>query len=340
MVTLKDIANQCGLSVATVSKAMNNMPDISPATAQRIQETAHRMGYLPNAAARSMKTGRSMNIGMLLFLRDASVWTHNYFSEIAESIHRVMEENGYDLTPVSRRGAAAMGSYLDYCRYRNYDGVIVMSGGYNDPTLMELIESDFPMVTIDYEFHHRGAVISDNVQGMHDLLHYIHAKGHRRIAFIHGEDTTVTRTRLASFYHTCEELGLDIADEYVKEACFNDLEASAQATEALLRLPKRPTCILYPDDYSCMGGLRVLREHGLSVPDDMSVAGYDGTNLAEVLQPKLCTFRQDCVGIGKNAAEMLLSAIANPRAYIPRHVILPGWLCEGASVRDLNCPGT
>ena len=336
MVTLKDIASQCGLSVATVSKAMNNMPDISPATAQRIQETARKMGYLPNAAARSMKTGRSMTIGMLLFLNGASVWTHNYFSAIAASIHRVMEENGYDLTPVSCGGAAAMGSYLNYCRYRNYDGVIVMSGGYSEPTLMELVNSDLPLVTIDYEFHHRGAVTSDNVQGMHDLVHYIYRMGHRRIAFIHGEETSVTRTRLASFYTACEELNLDVSDGCVKEARFHDLDSSAQATEELLRLPQRPTCILYPDDYSYLGGLRVLNEHGLSIPGDISVAGYDGTYLADVLQPKLCTFRQDCVGIGVNAAEMLLSAISKPRTFIPRHIILPGQLQEGASVRDLN----
>ena len=86
MVTLKDIARQCGLSVATVSKAINGMSDISETTAQRIRDTAREMGYMPNAAARSMKTGSSMTIELLLFLGECSVWTHNYFASITDAI--------------------------------------------------------------------------------------------------------------------------------------------------------------------------------------------------------------------------------------------------------------
>ena len=85
-----------------------------------------------------------------------------------------------------------------------------------------------------------------------------------------------------------------------------------------------------------MGGFRALRAHGLSIPEDISVAGYDGTQIASVYQPSLTTFHQDCDGIGANAAEMLLSAISKPRSFIPRHVVLPGQLVEGESVRDLN----
>lgn len=336
MVTLKDIARHCGLSVATVSKAINGMSDISETTARRIRDTAREMGYMPNAAARSMKTGSSMTIGLLLFLGECSVWTHNYFASIADAIQRVVQTSGYDLVPVNCSAAEKMGSYLNYCRSRNYDGLVVMSGLYTDSTLVDLINSEIPLVTIDYEFHHRGAVLSDNLQGMRELVRYAYDRGHRQIAFIHGGDTPVTRDRLASFHATCESLGIHVPAEYVREAAYNDPDPSARETEALLKLKRRPTCIIYPDDYSYMGGFRALRAHGLSIPEDISVAGYDGTQIASVYQPSLTTFHQDCDGIGANAAEMLLSAISKPRSFIPRHVVLPGKLVEGESVRDLN----
>lgn len=95
MVTLKDIAVRCGLSAATVSKALNGMPDVGAETAARIRDLASRLGYRPNSAARSMKTGRSMMIGMLLFLQGESVWSHCYFSRVTDSVHRELEKNGY-----------------------------------------------------------------------------------------------------------------------------------------------------------------------------------------------------------------------------------------------------
>jgi LacI family transcriptional regulator len=335
MVTLKDVAQRCGVSVASVSKALNNMPDISPATAKRIRNMAKELGYYPNVAARALKTSRSKMIGILFFLRDINVWTHEYFSKIISSVQVHAERSGYDITIINCDGVSIMGSYLAYCKYRNYDGVIIMSAHFTEPTLMELVNSDIPVVTIDYLFNHRGAVISDNVQGMRDLVHYIVSRGHRRIAYIHGEDTMVTKNRIASFYRTCEELGVEVPPEYVKEAQYHDPESSALATCELLALRKRPTCILYPDDFSYIGGMNELEKQGLSIPDDISVAGYDGIYLTQVLHPKLTTLEQDADGIGSQVAHMLLKAIEKPKSFIPKHVVLPGVVRAGESVKAI-----
>lgn len=336
MVTLKDIANRCGLSVATVSKAINNMPDISLSTAQRIQQVAREMGYMPNAAARTMKTGRSMTVGLLVYLGSDSLWTHTYSSLVANGIHRMMEDNGYDLTPVSQKGADSMGGYLNYCRYRNYDGLIVMSGGAPDPFLQELAGSDFPLVTIDCQLQGRSSVLSDNVEGMRRLVKYVYSRGHRKIAFIRGNDSSVTSDRMTGFFSICKELGLDVPDCCIHQGEYLSREDSARATEELLALPDRPTCIFYPDDFACLGGIDVIKRCGLSIPDDISVVGYDGTRISEVIEPPLTTYQQNCDAIGASAAEMLLRSIANTRNTVSRHVIIPGRLIEGASVRDLN----
>ena len=338
MVTLKDIATKCSLSVATVSKALNNMPDISPATVQRVQEAAQAMGYLPNAAARSMKTGRSMTIGMVVFLGAESFWTHHYSALIADSIHRVMEDSGYDLTPVSIKGAGTMGGYLNYCRYRNYDGLIVMSGGDLETSVTDLADSDFPLIAIDCQLEGRASVSSDNIDGVRTLVRHAYSRGHRRIAFVHGNDSSVTRDRVSGFRAACQELNLSIPEAYIREGPYLSREDSARATEALLALSEPPTCILYPDDQACLGGIRALKARGLSIPRDISIIGYDDAPCAEVLQPRLTTYRQNCAVIGASAARMLLEAIADPASFVPRHVIIPGKLIPGESVLDLNQP--
>ena len=111
-----------------------------------------------------------------------------------------------------------------------------------------------PVVTIDHVFNNRMAVLSDNVMGLSALVRTAYAQGHRRIAFIHGERTAVTENRLAGFYKSCDELGLEVPDAYVREGIYHDAARCAQETKALLALPQRPTCIIFPDDFSAMGG--------------------------------------------------------------------------------------
>jgi len=334
--TLKEIAARCGCSVATVSKALNAMPDISPETAKRIRQIANEMGYIPNAAARTLKTNRSHTIALLLFLRNESVWKHDYFARVACGIQSVTESAGYDITPVTCTGDAIRGRYVDYCRHRGYDGVIVMSGQYDEAELMELVNSEIPLVTIDYAFHHRGAVISDNAAGMSDLVRFVHSRGHERIAYIYGEDGTVSQTRLAAFYDTCQQLGVHVPDEYVKSALYRDHESSAKATRELLALPKPPTCILYPDDYASVGGMHEIVSEGMRIPHDVSIAGFDGIPLSGLLRPRLTTLAQDAEGVGQNAGRLILKAIESPKCFLPQHIMLKGRVIEGETVSNLT----
>lgn len=335
--TLKDISAKCGCSVATVSKALNGMSDISEETTLHVRRVAAEMGYMPNAAARTLKTNRSRTIGLLMFLREDNVWTHDYFSRIAASIQDVMEENGYDITPINCNRPGVVSDHLNYCRHRGYDGVIVMSVGFEEDNLNELVKSEIPVVTIDYAFPSRGAVLSDNQQGMKELARFAYEKGHRRIAFIHGENTIVTQGRLQSFNAACDELALAVPpDYYLRSAFYHDPKSAVKATLELLALPKRPTCIFYQDDYACIGCMDLLRREGRPFPADISFAGYDGIRLAELISPRLTTFQQNSGAIGREAARMLIEAIEKPRNFEPRYVSLPGRLIEGETVRPIG----
>ncbi|HWS29216.1 MAG TPA: LacI family DNA-binding transcriptional regulator [Clostridia bacterium] len=341
MATIKQIAEVCGVSVASVSKALNNASDIGAETAKRIRDTAKEMGYFPNAAARALKTNRSYNIG-ILFAESGKHGSligglaHEFFTQVIGSFQHEAEANGYDFTFITRNIGGTTMTYLEHCRYRNCDGALVAGVDFSDPYVMELMDSDLPIVTIDHLYSFRSAVLSDNVQCMRDLIRYIYNKGHRKIAFITGQqNVAVTKYRLASFYKTCEELGIDVPDEYIKEATFHEPPASAAATRELLRLSNRPTCILYPDDFAFIGGMNEIEASGLMIPDDISVVGYDGIYLSQVFRPRLTTLKQDTEKLGITAAQMLVQAMKYPKADIPRHVFIPGTVLEGETVKQL-----
>ena len=341
MVSMKDIAQRCGVSVATVSKALNGQRDIGAATRERICKVADEMGYLTNAAARALKTNRTYNIGVLFVDEMQSGLTHEYFSGILESIKTEAESRGYDITFISRNASGRKhGSYLQHCLYRGVDGVIIACVDFSDPQVLELIESKLPVVTIDHVFNNRLAVLSDNVQGMCELVRYAYSKGHRRLALIHGENTTVTSNRLLGFHRACAELGLEIGDRYIRQSGYHDTEQCASVTRQLMELPEPPTCILFPDDFSYIGGINALNEMGLKVPEDVSALGYDGIPLGQVISPKLTTWRQDSQALGKTAAAGLVDLIEHPKTTLVDRIIIPGKLLAGGTVKAIAPPPT
>lgn len=336
MISMKDISIACGVSVATVSKALNGQPDISEETRENVRRTAKEMGYFPNSAAKALKTNRTYNLGVLFVDEAGSGLTHDYFGHVLESFRNEAEKKGYDITFINNATVYPRRmSYLEHARYRGFDGVVIVCVNFDDPEVEELIKSDIPVVTIDHLFHNRSTIVSDNVKGMRDLVRYIHDMGHRRIAYIHGLDSAVTQSRLSSFYRTCRELGLQIPPEYIREAPYRDTGETYVETEKLLDLEVPPTCIIYPDDFSCFGGINAINERGLKIPDDISVAGYDGIGIAMRYKPSLATIIQNTERLGREAAKKLIDVIESPKTTITEQIIVPGRVFPGGSVKKL-----
>ena len=333
MVSLKTIAEKCGVSTATVSKALNDQKDVSEETKHRIKKTAEALGYFPNAAARALKTNRSYNIGVLFEEEAGSGLTHEYFSGVLNGLKVQAEKQGYDITFINTCFENRKMSYYEHCTYRNFEGVAIVCADYNDPDVLELMNSDLPVVTIDYVHHNCTAVSSNNIQGIEDLVKYIYQQGHRKIAYIHGQENSyVTKDRLASFYRTMDELGLEVPDEYIRTADYLETKEAARQTREILNLPDVPTCIIYPDDTALIGGRNVIIEMGLRIPRDISVAGYDGTRISQLLHPKLTTIRQNTELIGSEAAKRLIGTIEKPRTTLVERVVIEGSLVPGQSV--------
>ena len=335
MVSMKDIARECSVSIATVSKVLNGGGDIGQETRRRVMQTAERMGYQMNSAARALKTHRTYNLGVLFFDERHSGLGHVFFSTMLESVRQEAEKSGYDITFISGRVARRKASYLQHCRYRGVDGVVIACVDFRDPLVVELVNSELPVVTIDHVFNNRIAVLSDNVNGMATLVRHAVSLGHRKIAFVHGEMTSVTENRLLGFHRACAEAGLEIPDSWIRQSGYHDADSCYHAVKSLIALKERPTCIVLPDDYSAIGGMNALRDAGLRVPQDISVIGYDGVELSQILTPKLTTYRQDASALGSTAASKLVELIENPKTTLPEQVVVSGKLLEGASVRRL-----
>lgn len=334
MVSMKDIAAKCKVSVATVSKALNDHSDIGEDTKLLIKTTAKEMGYYPNSSARALKTKRTYNLGVLFVDEARSGLTHDYFANVLDSFKRFAESHGYDITFINSQPRNSM-TYLEHSRYRGMDGVCIACVNFSNKDVLDLIQSDLPVVTIDHVFDNRISIVSDNIGGMRDLVEYVVNNGHKKIAYIHGDDTAVTRNRIASFINSLNRLGISSSDDYVIASAYRNPEMAYKCTKELLNMKEKPTCIIYPDDYSAIGGLNALKEMGLSVPEDISIAGYDGLYISQIINPKLTTIKQDTEEIGKTAARELIRLIEDPKSTLIEKIVIPGNVLFGESVKKI-----
>lgn len=336
MVTIKDISKACGVSPATVSKALNGYAEISQETVELVKRTAKELNYLPNAAARLLKTNISHNIGVLFVDDTMSGLTHEYFSRILNSVKEEAERNGYDITFISNNIGKQKMSFLQHCCYRNCDGVVIASVDFQNPEVLELVRSEVPIVTIDYSFDNSSSVVSDNEEGCYELTSYLAEQGHERIAFIHGEGTLVTQGRLRGYNKAMKDRDLKVRPEYIKEARYHNADSVRKATAELLDLKEPPTAILFPDDFSFIGGQTEIAERGLSIPDDISVCGYDGINLSRILNPQLTTWYQDADRIGRESVRKLVESIEGEGAGgAAEQIMVSGKFLTGNSVKKI-----
>jgi len=336
MVTLKNIALKLNVSVGTVSKALRNSSEISEDLKQVVLACAKEMGYVANSSARSLKTNKSYNIGIVYEDKTSAGLGHDYFSIMLNSIRNELQANGFDFTFITTSIGEEDISYLNHAKYRNCDGVIIVTADFENKSIIDLVQSDIPVVTIDHVFENTSAILSDNEDGLASIVQYLYKKGHRKIAFIHGEDTEVTRLRLQAFDDTCKLLGIQKEKRYIKEAVYHLPQQAGQRTREILNLEDKPTCIIFPDDYSYMGGATEIDKHNLTVPDDISVVGYDGIFLSRILRPILTTYKQNSELIGETAVQTLLAEIKDPSTSGKTIIKIKGHLQEGQTVKDIK----
>lgn len=337
MVTIKDLAKKSGYSSSTVSKVLNGYKEIGEDAKREILKVADELGYKPNYHARALKTNRTYNIGIVYHDHADSGLKNAFFAWIIDGIRLEAEKMGYDLTFLNGNIGDEKTTYLQHALYRGFDGVCVICTDTNHPSFHELVHNKhFPVVTIDIPEENVTSVFSNNYQGIVTLMNHILDNGHKKIAYVHGnEGLFVTNDRLRAYKDTLTKNSIDINNQYIISSEYRNTSLTEQAIRTLLDLENPPTCIMLSDDFAALGAFNVLRERGLTCPDDISLAGYDGIQTIRYMSPRLTSIEQNCDLIGKTAFRKLFSLIENPEHSIASNVYVDGQLIVGESIKKM-----
>jgi LacI family transcriptional regulator len=328
-ITIRELARLSGVSIGTVSRALNGYPDVGPDTRERIMLLAEELDYTPAAAARTLVTQRSHVVGVFLETgRNHPHIQHPFFHEVLAGIKERLGAAGYDLLLfASEHPGNGFGphSYLKRCRHHHVDGAVLMGLTADDVEVQRLGRSSLPCVSVDVELEgeHTSWVSSDSTQGARLAVKHLRDLGHKRIAHIAGPlETTPGMERLRGFQRSMQSLGLSYFDELVAYGDFY-YDSGLQAMQRLLAVDQPPTAVFAASDMMAMGAMRAVQAAGLTVPEDVAVVGFDDIQVAALAHPPLTTVRQEKTDLGTVAAETLLRRIEHGGEDSDPHITLP-----------------
>ena len=315
-ITIRELARRSGVSVGTVSRALNGYTDVRPETRERIMRLASELDYTPAAAARSLVTQRSHVIGVFMETGEGHPdLQHPFFHEVLGGLKQRVGREGFDLLLfASERPGGGYGrhSYLKRARHHNVDGCALIGLDPDDDEVRRLARGEMPCVAIDMQLEGplTEVVMSDNEDGAATAVRHLYDLGHRRIATITGMiDSRPGIDRLRGYRAAIQELGLAYRDDYVRYGDFY-AESGREQTARLLALDEPPTAIFAAADMMAIGAVRAASRPAWSVPADLSIVGFDDIQLAPHVNPPLTTLRQDKLGLGAAAGDALVARIA------------------------------
>lgn len=331
-VTIIDVAREAGVSYTTVSRVINDKDNVRPDKRERVLAAMSRLGYVVNQHARTLAGGRSQIIGMIV--HDLGT---NYVAEIVRGIETALDSTSYDLMLyTTHRRPGRESSHIIQMSNGMVDGLLLFSPRANEDALSALNQRGVPHVIIDNRDRtsQHSTISVTNWQGAFEATNYLVSLGHRRIGFITGAlDTDCSHERLSGYKAALDAAGLAVDAALVREGNFQRQPGYRCACE-LLSLHERPTAIFASNDVSAFGALEAIRDHGLRVPDDISLVGFDDIPPAAHLHPALTTVRQPLQRMGERAMEMLLRVIEGRQSAIV-HAELPTELVVRRSCQAL-----
>ncbi|MCS6774301.1 MAG: LacI family DNA-binding transcriptional regulator [Anaerolineae bacterium] len=342
-VTIADIARQAGVSKTAVSFAFNMPGRLSEETTRHILEIARRMGYTPNPIARSLNTRLTHALGVIVPQDIPTVLSNPFFAELLSGIGEVCNEAGMSLLLVPpMRGSLVEATYTALV-----DGCIVTGLEPDDKAVRALRLRQIPFVMIDVDAPEDISSVSvDDTGGAYSAMRHVLEQGHRRVAIVSFssftgriEDYTGTlKRRFAGYLRALAEFGLSLDSPGVtvlESPC--NIRGGAEALERLLHHRPRPTAVVALSDVLAFGIVDAALSHGLRVPDEIAVVGFDDLEISRLLRPALTTVRQPTREKGRRAAELfveMMNAEAPPPA---RHIVLPvSLVVRESSVRVLH----
>ena len=346
MATIKDVAREAGVSVATVSRVLNDSDRVSDDTRRRVRAVAEKMRFWPNGVARSLITNRTHAIGVLL-----PDLHGEFFSEVIRGIDLAARREGlHVLVSSSHSDTHELVATLRAMRGR-IDGLIIMTPDVDSTPTIRASAWDCPVVLLgpSGEVPDFDTVAIANYDGAYAVIRHLQRLGHKRIATITGPATNIDALqRLEGYRAAMREAGVTSTRTLEVRGDFTE-PSGYQGAQALLRLSSPPSAVFVANDVMAVGVLGALRESGVLVPRDMAVVGFDDIAIARHLTPPLTTVHVDAYQLGERALHRLLRRDAGEPAPTRSHEVLPTWLVvrtscgaspvEGRRAGDPRLPG-
>lgn len=310
--SLQDIADEAGVSIATVSRVINNtaLDKVSERTRLRVLEIARRNRFRPNSHAVSLAQGRPPStIGLVLPYHN-HIFDSYYFSQFSASVADVAAANRMDINLLMSREASG-DTYLDYLSSGRVAGAILLGTHMGDDAIAECKDARAPFVVINNVAPAPGiaTVTCNNRAGARDMMRHLLRLGHRRIGFIAGPPRLPdAHERLLGYRDALEDAGIPVDERLIVEGEFSEKVGREGMRALLARLP-RPTAVFAANDESAIGAMQALKREGLRVPHDMAVAGFDDIQVSQYVEPALTTVHQPFYRMGQTAAELLIARI-------------------------------
>jgi LacI family transcriptional regulator len=331
---MKDIADDLGLSVVTVSKVLRNHPDIGEETRERVLRRVRELNYEPNIMARSLVTGRSFLVGLVV-----PDLLHPFFAEVAKELSNTIRSKGYCLIVSSSEEDAEMEAReIRHLRARRLDAIVIASTRTNFLELESLVEEDDVLVLIDREL----PGLNGNFVGIDDVAAGRMATNHlidigcRRIAHIRGRENSTGVNRYEGYRQALKARGLEYNRDFVinrKRVDTHSIEEGAEAMRLLLERNPRPDGVFCYNDPLAIGAMTTILDAGLRIPDDIALIGCGNLHYDNCLRVPLSSVDQHSEEIGKRAGELVLSIVEAKRRPLPTRFILDPALVVRASTQ-------
>ena len=308
---IRTVASLAKVSIATVSRTINGSPAVSDRLSKRVWQAIEQLNYFPNTHARSLVSGRSRILGIIV-----ENITNPFFPELIQSFEEIAVAHGYEILVSSSNGdPAVLTTCVRRMLERKVEGVAVLTFGEEEPVLDQLSHNDIPMVLAEFKLEHpkTSTILLDYTTGIHAAVRHLADLGHSQIAFLAGPrklHSAVTREN--DFRSAMKGLKLPIQKQWVIE-CDHTLKGGVTGFGKLQALKASPTAILCSNDMTAIGVLRAAYMAGLRVPDDLSVIGLDDIDFAEYTLPPLTTIRLSRTDLAKAAFEALRQQAEDPK---------------------------